>query len=157
MPFCQYTKESLQDKGNQQIEGEHCTLTRSELQDIFNVKEHEDCMDIIEVSDEDNVETKKAYLLSKSLLRKSNCAKWREQSGFHPTMLLDKSSPGRLYQGDLVCVRSIRNELSYFIVDKFVRLLCIVLSEERLCFPLWMPSHFIQFCANKMNTMQLVV
>jgi hypothetical protein len=48
MPFCQYTKESLQDKGNQQIEGEHCTLTRSELQDIFNVKEREGCMDIIE-------------------------------------------------------------------------------------------------------------
>ena len=38
------------------------------------MKEHEDCMDIIEVSDEDKVELKKAYLLSKSVPRQSNRA-----------------------------------------------------------------------------------
>ena len=116
LPFCQYTKDSLQDKGYQQIEGDRCVLTKQELQELFAIKEKEDCIeDITEIpADEDNM-VMKAYLVSKSVPRQSNRAKWRESSGYQPNMLLEKSSFGKLYKDDLVCFRSVTNTLIYFI------------------------------------------
>ena len=38
MPFCQYTKEPVQDKGYQQLEGDRCVLTKKELDIIFDAK-----------------------------------------------------------------------------------------------------------------------
>ena len=119
MPFCQYTKESLQDKGYQQLDGDRCVLTSKELEEIFDCKGQEDCMEEISelTADERNL-MKKAHLLTKSVPRRSNRSKWRERSGFQPNMLVEKSSPGMLYTGDLVCARSIANVLIFYVVEK---------------------------------------
>ena len=121
MPFCQYTKEKLQDKGYQQIEGDRCKINIKELREIFAFSQEEGCSES-DVTDEDEHLLKKAYLLSKSVPRQSNRAKWRERSGFQPNMLIDKSSPGMLIKNDLVCCRTVRDTLMFLIVEKDVLL-----------------------------------
>ena len=121
MPFCQYTKEKLQDKGYQQIEGDRCKINIKELREIFAFSQEEGCSES-DVTDEDEHLLKKAYLLSKSVPRQSNRAKWRKRSGFQPNMLIDKSSPGMLIKNDLVCCRTVRDTLMFLIVEKDVLL-----------------------------------
>ena len=118
MPFCQHTKESLQDKGYQQLEGDRCVLTKKELDAIFSAKDREDCMEEVSVSEEEKSLLNKAHLLSKGVPRQSNRAKWLERSGFQPNMLVEKLSPGRLYKGDLVGYRSATNGVVYYVVEK---------------------------------------
>ena len=117
MPFFQDTKENLHDKGYQQLEGNRCVLTKKELCEIFGCKEREECMDEEQdlTSDEATI-LKKTYLLSKSVPRRSNRTKWRERSGFQPNILIEKSSAGTLFQGNLVCSRSAHG-LVYHVVE----------------------------------------
>ena len=104
MPFYQYTKDSIQDKGYQQVEGDRCRLTKKELEEIFFIKDQEDCMeDPPDLSTEGKLLLKKACLLSKSVPRQTNRTKWRERSGFGPNMLVEQSVTGKLFANDLVC------------------------------------------------------
>ena len=57
----------------------------------------EDYLEVdIQIPPEDDLLVKKACLLSKSVPRQSNRAKWREKSGYNPNMLSDCSSAGVL-------------------------------------------------------------
>lgn len=77
MPFSQYTKDSIQDKEYQLIEGDQRTLNNQELEEIFFYKTEEDCMDKpIELSNKEILVLKKALLLSKSVLQQTNHTKW---------------------------------------------------------------------------------
>ena len=49
---------------------------------------------------------KQAFLLSKSVLRRSNRAKYKEESGHAPTMYTDDENDGKLLVGDLVLTRT---------------------------------------------------
>ena len=92
-------------------------LTKKELWEIFGRKEREEYMDEeLDLTSEEATVLKKAYLLSKSVSRQSNRTKWRERSGFQPNMLTEKSSAGTLFQGDLVCTRSVHG-LVYYVVE----------------------------------------
>ena len=123
MPFCQYTKEKLQDKGYQQIEGNRCKISIHELREIFSLSEKENCKEIsVDVTEEDGNLLRKAYLKSKSVPRQTNRTKWREKSGFSPNMLLEKNCPGLLHKNDLVCCRSITDTLMFLIVQEDVLL-----------------------------------
>lgn len=77
MPFSQYTKDGIQDKEYQLIEGDQRTLNNQELEEIFFYKTEEDCMDKpIELSNKEILVLKKALLLSKSVLQQTNHTKW---------------------------------------------------------------------------------
>lgn len=122
MPFSQYTKDKIQDKGYQQIEGDRCTLTKEELEEVFFLKKKEDSMEeSIEMSAEDANLLKKAFLLSKSVPRQTNRTKWRERSGFAPNMLLEQSTTGKLCMGDLVCSKAAQ-EYVFMIVEEEILL-----------------------------------
>ena len=123
MPFCQDTKEKLQDKGYQQIEGNRCKISIHELREIFSLSEKENCKEIsVDVTEENGNLLRKAYVMSKSVPRQSNRAKWREKSGFQPNMLVEQSVPGMLYKHDLVCCRSINDTLMFLIVQNDILL-----------------------------------
>ena len=130
MPFCQETKDSVQDKGYQQLEGSRCKISVKDLKEIFQFAQRERFQEeqqqpskhIVEPSDEDKIILKKAYLLSKSVPRQTNRTKWREKSGYQPNMLLAKECPGMIYAGDLVCCRTVSDKLIFLIVMEDVLL-----------------------------------
>ena len=119
--FCQYVKDSVQDKGYQEIEGDRCKISVKDLKEIFDFSQKEGYREEVpEISAEDTLLLHKAYLLSKSVPRQTNRAKWREKSGFQPNMLLEKVHPGMLLANDLVCSRSITDTLMFLIVQEGV-------------------------------------
>ena len=123
MPFCQYVKDSVQDKGYQQIEGDRCKISVKDLQEIFDFSQKECYREKVpDLPEEDKLLVKKAYLLSKSVPRQTNRAKWREKSGFQPNMLLEKECPGMLLANDLVCCHSVSGTLMFLIVQEDVLL-----------------------------------
>ena len=135
MPFSQYTKDSIQDKGYQQIEGDRCSLSKEELDEIFFIKNEEDCMEEAKVqSSEEAIILKKAFLLSKSVPRQTNRTKWRERSGFGPNMLVEQSTNGKLCMGDLVCSKT-SDGYDFLIVEEET-LLCtndLTIGLKRVC------------------------
>ena len=91
---------------------------KQEHEDIFLLKDQEDCMeDPPELSEEKKMILKKANLLARSVPRQTNRTKWRERSGFGPNMLVEQFVTGKLFKGDLVCCRS-TNKLDYLIVQE---------------------------------------
>ena len=134
-PFCQDTKEKIQDKGYQQIEGNRFKITIKGLRQIFQLSEKESCSHHFpDITEEDEHLLKKAYLFTKSVPRQSNRAKWREKSGFQPNMLLEQNIPGMLYKDDLVCCRSIEDTLMFLVVQDDV-LLNHIDVKISVCFP----------------------
>ena len=122
VPFGQHEKEKVRDKGYQDIEHNRFPITVETLKKVLAHSNKEDYLEVdIEIPPEDDLLVKKACLLSKSVPRQSNRAKWREKSGYNPNMLSDCSSAGVLNKNDLVFSRSETDELLFFIVqEKFL-------------------------------------
>ena len=119
VPFCQHEKEKVCDKGYQDIQHGRFPLIMDSLRKVIS---HSNIENLIEVdqllTEDDEIVLKKVYLLSKSVPRQTNRAKWREKSGYKPNMLTDSSSPGLLEKNDLVFCLSKNDELVYLIVQK---------------------------------------
>ena len=96
-----------------------------------------------DISEEDNLLVKKAYLLSKSVPRQTNRSKWREKSGYQPNMLLEKDCPGMLTANDLVCCRSVSDTLMYLIVREDV-----LLKDNDVRVPVRFPGGTVGFDIN---------
>ena len=109
LPFCQYTKVKLRDKGYQELCEEKSKLNMDVFWNIFmknNEKEVTD--DTEEPSEEDLFLLHQAYLMTKTVPRRSNRSHWKEKSGFGPTMLPNQSVD-KLFAGDLVMTKSFNN------------------------------------------------
>ena len=116
MPYNQKIKEKLQDKGYQDLHGNRCPISLKDMKEIFMYNEVEEVEN--DISEDDMTLLKKANLISRSVPRQSNRAKYREKSGFEPNMLFDECVSGTLYKKDLVFSRSITDELLFLIVEK---------------------------------------
>ena len=128
--FCQKVKTKLRDESYQQLDEQQ--KSKLELSDIWEVllrdrsskngDEAQNDPTMVESESEEQNILKQAFLLTKSVPRQSNRAKWKEQSGHAPTMLtLDESVlDGKLREKDMVfCVDTLGN-LKKFIVKKEV-------------------------------------
>ena len=114
---CQHEKEKVWDKGYQDIEHNRFPITVETLKKVLAHSNKEDYLEVdTEIPPEDDLLVVKACLLSKSVPRQSNRAKWREKSGYNPNMLSDCSSAGVLNKDDLVFSRSETDKLLFFIV-----------------------------------------
>ena len=112
-PVNQYTKVKLRDKRYQHLHSNFASkLDVCDLFDLLN--EQVDEPNQIEAEPE-NVENdsilKRAFLLSKSVPRLSNRAKWKESSGFAPNMLNEKELNGKRLCGDIVFCQSFDEKL----------------------------------------------
>ena len=56
----------------------------------------------MEITEEDVMILKKAFLLTKSVPRQSNRAKWHENSGFQPNLITNEPCHGKLLTRELV-------------------------------------------------------
>ena len=110
VPFNQDVKVKLRDKGYQHI---HDTMVSKisvdELWEILNAtsrdtlkKKVTDDGDEDAKTDEIDSSLYKAFLLTKSVPRKSNRAKWKEESGYAPNFLNEADNEMDLLQGDMV-------------------------------------------------------
>ena len=70
------------------------------------------------VGEEENKDLYHAYLLSKAVPRKSNRAKWKEESGYAPNMLVEQMNDWKLYKGDMVFASSLDGNILKLIVQK---------------------------------------
>ena len=73
-----------------------------------------------EMTENDNIILRQAFLLAKSVPRQSNRTKWRERSGFQPNLLqeLPESVGSRcLSSGDMVFTRGLEKELLFLVVQ----------------------------------------
>ena len=73
-----------------------------------------------EITENDNIILRQAFLLAKSVPRQSNRTKWRERSGFQPNLLQESvESVGSrcLSSGDMVFSRGLENELLFLVVQ----------------------------------------
>ena len=104
--FSQYVKVKLRDKSYQHL-GEHLKsfLDVEDLKAIIfaggrKSASHHHATALLEA---DEKLLRQAFLITKSVPRKSNRSKWKENSGYAPNMLEDKDvDAGKLLVGDLV-------------------------------------------------------
>lgn len=146
MPFCQRVKDSVQDKGYQDIDGGSCKISVKDLKEIFEFSKKESYTKSTsrrsqaDIPEEDKIMIKKAYLLSKCVPRQTNRSKWREKSGYQPNMLSEKEFPGMLIANDLVCCRSVSDTLMYLIVREDV-----LLKDDDVKIPVRFPGGTVGF------------
>ena len=119
LPFCQYTKTKLRDKGYQEVETRQFSLSLKEFCEIFNYSEkQEDGGSTLEpITEKQEQLLKKAHLLTKYVPRQSGRNRWRAAAGQAPTMIVSQSS-AFLYDGDLVFSRDLSGNLLGMIVKK---------------------------------------
>jgi hypothetical protein len=88
-PFCQYTKTKVRDKGYQSLVDVGKTkLSVKDILMIFGDQEKNKAdADQEDISDQDEMILRQAFLLTKSVPRQTNRSKWREKSGFQPNLL----------------------------------------------------------------------
>ena len=125
VPFNQYTKTKLRDKGYQELNSTFKTkLKMSEFWNIFcdqpSVEPSE--FTAVEPTKEEKDLLQQAYLMSKSVPRRSNRSKWKSQSGFAPCLMEDRVSDGKLLAGDLVLCKVV-SEIVYLKIDSDTELL----------------------------------
>ena len=122
LPFSQHIKSEVRDKGYQNLqERGKLNISLKEMREIFQatLETH-----IPHLTDEEALALKKAFLLSKSVPRQSNRAKWREAAGYQPNLLTKKSNNGKLLKGDLgffYC--NIENDLVMYILKEDYQLI----------------------------------
>ena len=129
MPFNQYCKTKVRDKGYQALGERDMRLTIQDMKEIFSVKKEDSEPTTADAEDDcESPILKQAYYISKSVPRQSNRCKWRQKSGHAPDMLLPlEQNKGRLYVGDLVFYPSLETRLLHLIVTEE-----LVLSNEDL-------------------------
>ena len=116
MPFNQKIKEKLRDKGYQDLIGNRVQIPSKDLKEIFSYNMMEE--ETGEIADDDHNLLKKANLISRSVPRQTSRAKWREKSSYGPNMFISESDAGVLCKNDIVCTRSLTNQLLYLIVQE---------------------------------------
>ena len=104
VPFHQYIKVKLHDKGYQDINS--AMRSKLDLNDLLEIYSHCAVKNTSVqreqiLSPDDKKVLKAAFLLTKSVPRQTNCCKWREASGYSPNLLAEKNN-GKVKQGDLV-------------------------------------------------------
>ena len=104
LPFNQYAKVKLRDKGYQQLDDDFKSkLDMDGFWDIYvKGKEKESVDSTVKPTDDQKRILRQAYLLTKSVPRQSTRSKWKEASGYEPNLLADKESSSKLLVGDLV-------------------------------------------------------
>ena len=121
LPFSQHIKSKVRDKGYQNLqERGKLNISLNEMREIFQatLERHTP-----QLTDEEALALKKAFLLSKSVRRQSNSAKWREAAGYQPNLLTKKSNNGKLLKGDLVFYYNIENDLVMYILKEDYQLI----------------------------------
>ena len=121
LPFCQYTKTKIRDKGYQSLESRQVQISLKEFKEIFNYSRSEKLVRKDSVNEVDKQLLKKATLLARYVPRQSSRNRWRASSGQIPTMIEDKSC-GHLYLGDLVFCRRPDGGIKMLVVQKEVLL-----------------------------------
>ena len=104
LPFNQYTKVKLRDKGYQQLDEEF--KSKLDINDFWSlfIKGKEKGVtddDCIEPTEDEQRVLRQAYLLTKSVPRRSTRKKGKEESGYTPNLLHVVDSCN-LFVGDLV-------------------------------------------------------
>ena len=111
MNFCQKVKVKLRDKSYQDLDDEKRTVMT--VKDIWSIlfsgksgkkSKRSSASSSVDPSDEKIL--KQAFYLSKSVLHRSNRAKYKEESGHAQTMYINDEDEGKLLVGDLVFTRN---------------------------------------------------
>ena len=127
--FCQKVKIKLRDKSYQQIDEQQ--KSKLEMTDIWEVllrdrsskgKVEGDGSSPYEEGSDEQMILKQAFLLTKSVPRRSNRAKWKEDSGYAPDMMNQDQSilDGKLREKDMVFFTDPSGNLKKYIVKKGV-------------------------------------
>ena len=115
--FCQKVKVKLRDKSYQDLDDDMQSVLT--VKDIWNIllsgKSKSKCTSV-PVDPADEKILKHSFLLSKSVPRRSNRAKYKEESSYAPTMYIDDEDEGKLVEGDLVFTRNESGEVKKLIV-----------------------------------------
>ena len=113
LPFSQYTKTKLRDKGYQEVDPRKVSMSLKEFLEIFSYSEgsSSDENTASTVTDDQNKLLKKANLLTKYVPRNSGRNRWRAAAGHAPTMIVSQSC-SYLYSGDLLFSRDLSGNLS---------------------------------------------
>ena len=126
LPFCQYTKTKLRDKGYQEVDrrNRQVSMSLSEICEIFRYSDQStsDNKEITKaITDGQKQLMKKAYLLTKYVPRQSGRNRWRASAGQVPTMIVSQNG-SYLHDGDLVFSRDFSGNLLCMIVNKKIAL-----------------------------------
>ena len=120
-PFNQDIKIKLRDKGYQHVhETMVSKISVGELWEVLNAASSGSPKETPSTTDDVDQEPDKglyrAFLLSKAVPRKSNRAKWKEQSGFSPPMLEEAEDEWKLIKGDMVFALNLDGSLLQLII-----------------------------------------
>ena len=120
MAFCQDIKTKLRDKSYQELDGQFdYHLNADDLWEIlFRKRGKEDETEEPPVDDEDAKLVYNAFLISKSVPRRSNRAKWKEESGFAPNPLVEKEDEWKVYPGDIVFCKDVTGVIKSYVIQK---------------------------------------
>ena len=133
LPFCQYVKSKIRDKGYQEVDTareNQISMSLKEFREIFSYSacststsdSSDNNSSLRECNDEDKQVVKKAHLLTKYVPRQSGRNRWRAAATQVPTMIVDQNC-SHLYEGDLVFTRGLLGHLSPLIVKTTTMLL----------------------------------
>ena len=117
--FCQHIKTKLRDKSYQDLDKQfHYNMTMEDLwKALFSDRVKTSTEEVV-VSDEDKKILLDAFRLTKSVPRRSNRAKWKEQSGFAPNLLIPHQDEHKVFTGDLVFCKDLSHSIRKLIVAK---------------------------------------
>ena len=124
LPFCQYVKTKLRDKSYQHVD-ENTLKSPVTAEDLWDMLFHKSKSSdktaktpIIVHSQADDAFLRKCFLYTKSVARKSNRAKWKENSGYAPNLLDEQQESAKLLKGDLVFCKDQFGSVKQLFVDK---------------------------------------
>ena len=119
LPFCQHTKVKLRDKSYQDLDSSlFSKMDMDDFWDIFCDDPKTEKKKPIDVHPADSLIKQQAYLLTKSVPRRSNRSKWKEQSGHAPSLLSCPEEDSYLLTGDMVFSRVLNKNLALLIKKK---------------------------------------
>ena len=116
-PFNQYTKTKLRDKGYQHLDSSfNSKLELKVLTEICLGRRKKESILVEILNEDDSKDLRCAYLLTKSVPRRTNREKWKEASGYRPNLMCEKNQSGSLMKGDLVFFEAADETLMYLMV-----------------------------------------
>ena len=123
LPFCQHTKVKLRDKSYQDLDSSvFSKMDMDDFWDIFCDDPRTKKRAEVDVDPADKLVTKQAYLLTKSVPRRSNRSKWKEQSGHAPPLLSANQEDSYILSGDMVFARALNKNFVLLVKKKFALL-----------------------------------
>ena len=133
LPFCQHVKTKLRDKSYQHVDENtlKSPVTADDLWDVIFSRKSKKTSDIniditpITLDPTEQGFLRQCFLYTKSVPRKSNRAKWKENSGYRPNMLHEEEEDGKLMKGDLVFCKDPFGKIKELIVEENILMLNI--------------------------------